>query len=287
MMNLIKNKAYRICVVILMLLTIFILADIWLSSNWLTVRNYEFELEKTEQEVRFILLSDLHGHAFGKQNERLVEKVREQAPDFVLLDGDFLNESSENADVVCDLINALNDFTSVYFALGNHEKVYMENHLDLVEELEKAGADVLEEEYVDLDVNGMELRLGGMFGYAFGLDGKAATISEKTGEFLKEFQNTERVKIMMSHRPDSFIFGDAASNWDIDLVVSGHNHGGQVVLPFLGGVYAGDQGWFPKYVHGKYRKERIQLLITSGLGSEKQVLPRVNNFPEIAVVTIK
>ena len=69
-------------------------------------------------------------------------------------------------------------------------------------------------------------------------------------------------------------------------MVSGHDHGGQVVLPFLGGLYGGDQGWFPEYIHGMYQKDEMKLFITSGLGSHKQTLPRFNNPPEIAVVRI-
>ena len=102
-----------------------------------------------------------------------------------------------------------------------------------------------------------------------------------------DFQDTDRLKIMMAHRPDSFIFGDAASVWDVDLVVSGHDHGGQVVVPFAGGVFGGDQGYFPKYVHGMYEKERLHLLVSSGLGSANEPLPRVNNLPEVAVVEIE
>lgn len=104
--------------------------------------------------------------------------------------------------------------------------------------------------------------------------------------FLEEFQNTDRYKIMLCHRPDSFVFGDASDYWKIDLVISGHDHGGQVVIPFKGGLYGGDQGWFPPYVHGLYRTGRIRLFVTSGLSSEKQKLPRWNNRPEIAVLNV-
>ena len=143
--------------------------------------------------------------------------------------------------------------------------------------------------YVDIEINGILVRLGGMYDYAFGLDGNNTALSapEDVLAFLEDFQNTDRVKIMLSHRPDSFIFGDASEVWDIDLVISGHNHGGQVVLPFLGGLYGGDQGWFPTYVHGLYEKGNLQLFITSGLGSDRQKLPRFNNPPEVAVLVIE
>ena len=114
-----------------------------------------------------------------------------------------------------------------------------------------------------------------------------AAAPEDVKNFLMDFQDTDRLKIMMAHRPDSFIFGDAASVWDVDLVVSGHDHGGQVVVPFAGGVFGGDQGYFPKYVHGMYEKERLHLFVSSGLGSANEPLPRVNNLPEVAVVEIE
>ena len=156
-------------------------------------------------------------------------------------------------------------------------------------EIEKAGAHFLDKEYVDVDIRGTKLRIGGMFSYAFGADGKdsAAAAPEDVKNFLMDFQDTERLKIMMAHRPDSFIFGDAASVWDVDLVVSGHDHGGQVVVPFAGGVFGGDQGYFPKYVHGMYEKDRLHLFVSSGLGSANELLPRVNNLPEVAVVEIE
>ena len=83
-----------------------------------------------------------------------------------------------------------------------------------------------------------------MYEYAFALDGdnSAENLTGDVRDFLEEFQNTDRYKIMLCHRPDSFVFGDASDYWKIDLVISGHDHGGQVVIPFKGGLYGGDQG---------------------------------------------
>lgn len=283
-----KLKLYRIIVTILLLLFVYIAVSIWVSSNYLLVKKYEFTTDKATQEITLVVLSDLHDHEFGNSNEQLVQKIGEQSPDLILLDGDFLNENSENAAVSCKLVDKLVEIAPVYFSLGNHEFSYIENnHPELIQQLEKAGAVVLDKGYVDLEVGENSLRLGGIYDYAFGMGSNiAAEAPEEVIKFLEDFQDTDYLKIMMSHRPDSFIFGDAASYWDIDLVISGHNHGGQVVIPFLGGLYGGDQGWFPEYVHGMYEKDGMNLFITSGLGSHDQVLPRFNNPPEIAVLKI-
>ena len=173
-----------------------------------------------------------------RTNEKLVEKIAEQEPDLILLDGDILNGDSSSAEVPVNLIARLKETAPVYYALGNHEITYMEQvDSRLTEELTAAGAVVLDKEYVDLEAGGVSIRLGGMYAYAFGPDRKtgenrALAAPADTVAFLREFQDTDRLKIMMSHRPDSFIFGDASEVWDVDLVVSAHDHGGRWCFRF-------------------------------------------------------
>ena len=284
-----RHTLFMIILIILLLLAAYILISLWVSVNFLTVREFTAEIG-ADHPVRTVVISDLHDHKFGEDNEKLAEKIREIDPDLIFIDGDMLNGESENAEVPVTLIRELKDTAPIYYALGNHEIDYMENgHPELTEELEAAGAVVLDKEYVDVEVDGIQIRLGGMYDYAFGLNGNndASSAPDDTRSFLEDFQNTDRLKIMLAHRPDSFIFGDASQVWDVDLVISGHNHGGQVILPFLGGLYGGDQGWLPEYVHGMYEKGNFQMFVTSGLGSNRQKLPRFNNPPEVAVLTIR
>ena len=288
-----KRKKFRM-ILIIFLIAIFILAawiliSLWMSANYIVTREYSVDTGKGVNTFRAVVISDLHDHMFKNNNAELAEKIREADPDLILMDGDMLNAQSEDASVPLNLICQVKDIAPVYYALGNHEEAYIQNgHSNLEEELTEAGAVVLDKNYVDIEVNGTPVRLGGMYDYAFGLNGDndALAAPQDTLRFLQDFQNTDRLKIMLSHRPDSFIFGDASEVWDVDLVISGHAHGGQVVLPFLGGLYGCDQGWFPKYVHGVYEKGNFQIFVTSGLGSNKQILPRFNNPPEIAVLTI-
>lgn len=285
-----KRKRLKfICALIFILVTSLVLS-VYASYDCLTVREYTYSTEKVTQGLTLVVLSDLHGHEFGKGNEKLAWRVAEQKPDIILLDGDFLNEDSQDESVATELIHNLHEIAPVYYALGNHEITYMENgHPDLLQKIDEAGATWLERTYVDVEVKGQALRIGGMYGYAFGLDGEdsAEAVDSEVGSFLKEYQDTECLKIMLSHRPDSFIFGDASSVWKMDLVVSGHDHGGQVVLPLLGGVFGGDQGYFPEYIHGMCQKDQMHIFVTSGLGSYGEILPRINNVPEIAVIHIR
>ena len=285
-----KKRWILAVILILAVLAAYVLVSLWVSTNYIVVREYTADAGKSETGFRAAVISDLHDHRFGGDNEKLVEEICQTEPDIIIMDGDMLNAESEDASVPLELIGLLKDTAPVYYALGNHELDYMENgHSDLVEELENAGAVVLDKSYVDIEINGTKVRLGGLYDYAFGLNGNndATAAPDDILSFLQDFQNTDSLKIMLSHRPDSFIFGDASKVWDVDLVVSGHNHGGQVVIPFLGGLYGGDQGRFPEYVHGMYQKDNLLLFETSGLGSDKQKLPRFNNPPEVAVLTIK
>ena len=285
-----RRNGQKIFLVLALILVIGLAVSIYVSYNCLTIREYTYSTEKVSQGLTLVVLSDLHGHEFGKGNEELARKVAQQEPDIILLDGDFLNEDSKDDSVVTELIRTLHEIAPVYYALGNHEITYMTNgHPELVQKIDEAGATFLELKYVDIEIKGQKLRIGGMYGYAFGLDGEdsAEAIDAEAGSFLKEYQDTDCLKIMMSHRPDSFIFGNASSVWKVDLVVSGHDHGGQVVLPVLGGVFGGDQGYFPEYIHGMYQKDQMHIFVSSGLGSYGEILPRINNVPGIAVIHIQ
>lgn len=283
-----KKRKKVLFFLVLMIIGILVIETV-ISYRWIKVNEYRVSAKEIQTPVRMAVISDLHAHKFGKENGTLVEKVEEQAPDIILMVGDFLNEDSEDHMEVVKLIKKLKPIAPVFFALGNHELAYMENgHEDLTTDLEEAGAVVLDREYEEIVVGKTHLRLGGLYDYAFAMDGNdsAENTPEPVKSFLEEFQETEDYKIMMSHRPDSFIFGDASEYWDVDLVISGHNHGGQVVIPFLGGLFGGDQGWFPRYIHGMYEVGNMKLFATSGLGSERQALPRWNNRPEVAMIEL-
>ena len=301
-----KNKLVAAVLVILLIL-VGIIGETVISYHWIKVNSYPVTVKDTtgtdvitDAGLRIVVIADLHDHEFGSGNERLIRDIEKEKPQMIILDGDILNEDSKSDQVPVTLVKSLAEIAPVYYALGNHELAYigstegdeMQGHplnSELVRDLTAAGACVLEECYQDVEIDGCKVRIGGMYSYAFALDGadSAENLSGSTREFMEDFQNTDRYKILLCHRPDSVVFGDASDYWNVDLVISGHDHGGQVVISFKGGLYGGDQGWFPAYVHGIYPLGKMELFVTSGLSSERQMIPRWNNRPEIAVLQLK
>lgn len=279
-----KNILKWLSAIILVILA-FCAFEVYASKNILTVNSISYSSEKIDTPVRIIILSDLHNHDFGA---KLPEMVKEQNPDLILMAGDMIDHDRRDEEQVLQIVREMSAIAPVYYALGNHEKDYMKENPDLINRIEFAGAVFVDRAYKTVLVKNNEIRIGGMYDYPFDLaNNNSASAPEEIRTFMEDYTDTASFKVFMAHRPDSFVFGDVSKVYDIDLVVSGHMHGGQVIIPFVGGLYGGDLGWFPKYYHGMYEKDRIHLLITSGLGSSKKRLPRFNNRPEIMVLDVK
>lgn len=272
---------------VILLLLLLCVISIWCSYHVLSLTTFTLSSEKVNTPMRAVLISDQHDHIFRDDNEELIERILELEPDVVFMDGDMLNADSDDISWLLSEIERLSAKVPVYYALGNHELAYMAAHPDLITLLEEAGAIVLDEQYVDVEIAGNAVRIGGFYDYAFSrTDAKttADTMDAQDHAFLSDFCDTSRLKIMLSHRPDSFVFSDASAIWQIDYVLCGHNHGGQVRLPFLGGVFGGDQGYFPPYEDGLHSFAAMNMIITRGLSSNPKILPRFNNLPEIVVL---
>lgn len=257
------------------------------SYTCLEATKFQTTSERIIDPVRLVILGDLHNHEFGRDNQKLIEKVAKQEPGLILMVGDILDAEGEDDFVALNLVEQLSRLAPVYYALGNHEVEFQMEHTDFITHLEEAGGTVLEMGYRDVEIGSTQLRIGGMYGYAFQTEEETVGVGDRDGyQFLKEFTDTDKFKIMMFHRPESFVLGNAAQVWKMDMVVSAHIHGGQVILPFAGGIYGAELGWFPEYTHGRYKVRNTELYLTRGLGSGGESLPRFNNLPEIMVVDL-
>lgn len=257
------------------------------SKYCLTEAQYTIQSDKIISPVRVVQLTDLHNSTFGRDNEKLAELVAQAQPDLIFITGDLLNANVERTDIATGIITKLSAIAPVYVSLGNHETEYLERYgTDLIPLYQDAGATVLEQDYVDVTVHGQNLRIGGLYSYCLSwryLDSGGADPAECA--FLSEFQDTDAYTMLLCHMPVCWIQGNSLEDWDVDCVFSGHIHGGQIILPGIGGVYAPDMGWFPGRLRGLYPSAdgTSTVVLSSGLGNTEWI-PRFHNVPEIVTV---
>lgn len=268
----------------------------------ISVSNYELESEKVSAGFRIALISDLHRTKFDETNQLLVDRTAEQRPDIICVCGDMLEHynTEEQKEELVSLFERLMDIAPVYFAPGNHdydvycqhagrqggEYVYQGPASAARRRLEETGAVFLEAEYRDIQVNGQPVRIGGFYPFAFKTEDDNDFTFRQRSAFLEDYCDTGDFKLMLSHRPDSFVFDEAGTEWNIDLVLSGHTHGGVARLPFGIGALFSAEGLFPKHDMGFFSEGNLNMVITSGLSGYKKI-PRVFNPPEIAVIDVE
>lgn len=282
-----KPRIWRVLLSILGLLAALLLYYT-LSSRSLHVERYSLRT-KVASPIRIVHLSDLHNARFGQRNEKLVGSVAQQTPDLIFMSGDMLNRADESTEIVTDLITDLLPIAPVYYGYGNHEKNWEQRFgRDLKPIIEAAGAVVVDNDYVDLELHGTELRIGGYMGYYSvpHLTTKDPGQKELEFAFFDDFQNTDRLKLLINHIPTGWVDWDYVDKYPVDIVFSGHYHGGIVRIPVLDqGLFAPYVGWFPGFTKGVYSGSLATCVLSAGLGSGN-VIPRVNNPPEIVVVDL-
>lgn len=287
-MELIKRRIIVMVLFILCLLS-FAFWGLYSSKYMLQTTLFAIQSEKVEEPIRIVHLSDNHNSVFGENNRKFFEQIQEACPDIILITGDLINSDDISTKIATDLIFDLCGIAPVYISLGNHEVEYQQEHnIDISNLYEEAGAKVLDCQFVEPVVNGQKIRLGGIYGYC--VPAKYLETNEADPEecaFLMNFQDTDLYSVLMCHIPVCWIENNGLNEWDISLVLAGHAHGGQIRLPFIGGVWAPDQGWFPGKESGLYHSSDAKnlLVLSRGLGSN-EILPRFNNTPEIVVVDI-
>ena len=244
------RKAKRIISISLILsLLVALCVSIIISNYSLKVTAESFENKKVKTPLRVAIISDLHTRSFGDNNEKLISKIAKQSPDVVLMTGDILsNDSTSDNDYkyLHNLVFKLSKISPVYFSIGNHERFHPELET-ICSFVTKAGGTVLDGEYIDTTINGTPIRIGGL-SYHRSWD-------EKSNAYLTSFTNVDdnTFTLLLCHNPEFYLWG--IKNYNIDLIASGHTHGGMVKLPFAGPLYAPEQGWFPEYAAGLYETE--------------------------------
>lgn len=279
--------------VMMTLLILILMCVVWCSYHYffdpeLAAAYYTLEAD-VEEPIRIVQLSDLHNAVFGENNADLVGLVEEQLPDLIVMTGDMLNRDDENVEIVCDLISSLKKIAPVYFGYGNHEKEWEANFgLDLTEPLTDAGAVVVDINYVDIEVKETPIRLAGYMPYYRQPGMYPVDEAQKQLElaFADDFENTDRLKILLNHIPTQWVDWDYVDQYPVDIVFSGHYHGGMVQLPLINrGLYCPYVGLFAEHIKGIFEGTEGTCILSTGLDSE-YFIPRLNNPPEIVVADL-
>ncbi|MCD8382611.1 MAG: metallophosphoesterase [Clostridiales bacterium] len=255
----------------------------------ITTNEYEVTIDGLNSSVRIVCIADLHGKEFGEGNSRLISKIEVQEPDAIFVVGDMVGPDAtvEEAERFVELVSALQEIAPVFVSNGNHEQEYIEaTGDDLFGRIADLGATVVDDSFVDVELAGSTLRIGGTLDYLCGY-GLAEGETSPLLDMMDDFNDTDLPKILLAHMPFSALLNGGYTNWDIDLVVSGHTHGGLIRIPFVGGLYAPPwEEWWPTYDMGYFELGNgTQMVITSGLSGYKFV-PRIFNLPEVCVIAL-
>lgn len=250
---------------------LLILAAVALDEG-ITVPRYKINSEKIKKPLRIVLLTDFHSSSYGKNQQVLIDVIDEQAPDIILLAGD-IAENVRNHKHTEELLEQIAGKYPCFYTVGNHEE--WSGECGKIKEMFRSyGVTVLEGDSEILDFEGQKIRISGA-------DNSLPLEQYKA---CCEAAGDDIFTVFMSHRPDHV---DMYSGRGFDLVVSGHAHGGQVRIPhILNGLYAPNQGIFPKYAGGRYTLAdgKTEMIVSRGLC--KNIFPRVFNPPEVVVIEI-
>jgi len=268
--------------------TILIALVIWIAwgNTALELNAYTISSSKLPQSFagyRIAHVSDLHNAEMGKDNEKLLTMLRDTDPDMIAITGDLIDSRNTDIEVALQFVREAVKIAPCYYVTGNHE-ARVNEYGELKAGMEVAGVVVLEDERTEINLEGETITLIGVNDPSYHTDylfGDSETVMNTKLEELHT--ENDGFTILLSHRPELF---DAYVDQDVDLVLSGHAHGGQFRLPFIGGLVAPNQGLFPEYDTGIYTEDNTNMLVSRGVGNS--ILPfRINNRPEVILIELQ
>lgn len=279
-----KSKIKIALLIIGVLITVFFLWVLW-GNTALRLNSYSVQsdrLPKSFNGYRIAHVSDFHNAEIGKGNERFLAVLEKAEPDIIAITGDIVDWRNIDTKITSDFVSKALKIAPCYYVTGNNES-YIASKYDVKKMLKDLGVIVLEDETAWLKVGEDKILLAGVddpcFSDAYSSADSAAVMQDK----LEKLTGSDSYTVLLSHRPELF---DVYCEYELDLVLSGHAHGGQFRIPFIGGVYAPDQGLFPKYDAGLYTQDNTNMIVSRGIGNSKIPL-RVNNRPEVILVELK
>lgn len=280
-----KIKFTLICIFIATIL--FTICNLIYSNYCLKYSNYTIETSKIKGSAKIAVISDTEGAFIGKDNQRLIDKINSANPEIVCIVGDMVEKNATSYESAISICKNLSKKYPVFYSLGNHEVGLDENLEKLENLLTQTGVTVLNNKMVDYKTkSGDKLTIAGITNYPF-YEYYAPDYDNEDNRLFQSYlkqEDNNHFSILLCHKPEYYTW--SFKDYNIDLMISGHTHGGIIRIPFLGGAYAPEQGYFPKYTKGLFDEKNVKLLITSGLNTSRNI-PRFFNPLDVAVVTIE
>ena len=231
---------------------------------------------------RIVQVSDLHNAEFGKNNEKLLAMLKQTDADIIVITGDLIDSRNTKVDVAVSFAEKATKIAPTYYINGNHEARVPEEYERLKQGLDEAGVTILENDSIDITIGDKAIMLIGINDSSFRMELVDDTMMQNVShQLMSVVPDNDNYKILLTHKPHYF---DAYAT-QVDLVLSGHAHGGQFRIPFVGGLVAPGQGFFPEYYEGSYIKDNTEMIVSRGIGNS--IIPfRINNKPEIVVAEL-
>lgn len=281
------NKKLSVIIVSLVLISALILITVWgmITNKALEINSYTIESEKLGNDFngyRIAHISDLHNAEIGKNNEKLIEKLKESNPDIIVITGDLIDSRRTDIDVSLSFVKEAVSIAPCYYVTGNHES-RIEEYDVLKYGLTEIGVTILENSTASVKKGSSTLNISGINDPSFYKDICNKNEEEIVKEQIEALHTSENTfTLLLSHRPEFF---PLYAEYGFDLVLSGHAHGGQFRLPWIGGVFAPNQGFFPKYDDGLFENSNTRMVVSRGIGNS--LFPfRLNNKPEIILIEL-
>lgn len=259
---------------------------IWMIWGNLSIAKTHFiisdeKLPESFDGFKIAHLSDIHDRDL---KQALTPLIEDENPNIIVITGDLIDSIEPDIEQAVELVEHLQTIAPVYFVTGNHEAWSGKYNL-LEEQLLEVGMHILDNSVIELERDNEKIVLTGVQDPSFVAESQLLyeqeSIVETTIQTLSD--DSDAYQILLSHRPELF---DVYVRNNIDLVLSGHAHGGQFRLPFIGGLIAPNQGFFPTYTAGAYEEDNTRMVVSKGLGNS--IIPiRFNNRAELIFIELQ
>ena len=280
-------KTKKKFIVLAAIVAILILLIIWIAYGNTDLEIYKYNVKSEDipsefDNFRIVQISDLHNAEFGENNEKLLLMLKQADADIIAITGDMIDSRNTDVDVAISFAQKAVNIAPVYYVNGNHESRVSGEYEKLKQGLTDAGVTILENSSADITIGDEAITLIGINDPTFRMDIVDDTMEQNIAhQLVNVIPDNDNYKVLLAHRPEYF---DVYAG-NVDLVLSGHAHGGQFRIPFIGGLIAPGQGFFPEYYEGSHIKENTEMIVSRGIGNS--IIPfRINNKPEIIVAEL-